>query len=486
MCRLAITPLVGVSLLTASLGGCEDSTAPGRVPIKVDATFRDTIYAIHQLTITVREPEGMFARGVEVRVQTGGGNFWGLVQRTDDSVFRFTAVDTTDLVGRVSLRTQLQFQAGPGHLIVTVPALGYVDTVTFTVDPGRPVGVRVSPADTALYAARDFALRPYGVDRVNNPIANLPFEFSHISGPVTVNAAGTVSTTGIGRAAVAVRASGVTDTAWVSVVPEAWVATQKFYPGNGGPEGIFLMQLDGSGRDSLTRGLNNSFVPHGFGWSPDGQQLILPRTTMLFLLQPGGVEQQLVEMTAELNTAARFSRDGQWVYFALAYSSATQRSGLYRIRLDGTSLMHLGDDTSHFGTDYFASPSHDGLSVAYSSTRSPCFSNPCIRVLDLATNRDRVYGGQDYLVGGDMAAWSPVEDLIAYSSGSEVRLIRSTGTPVRVVASDAGMVKWMEWSPDGRWLIVAADFGVVLFDIQNVVRLPLAQFSSYSATIWRP
>ena len=99
---------------------------------------------------------------------------------------------------------------------------------------------------------------------------------------------------------------------------------------------------------------------------------------------------------------------------------------------------------------------------------------------------DKTYGGQDYLVYGDMAAWSPVADLIAYGSGSEVRLVRSDGTPVRAVASDAGRVKWMEWSPDGRWLIVAADFGVVLFDIQNVVRLPLAQFSSYSATIWRP
>jgi hypothetical protein len=44
----------------------------------------------------------------------------------------------------------------------------------------------------------------------------------------------------------------------------------------------------------------------------------------------------------------------------------------------------------------------------------------------------------------------------------------------------------MEWSPDGHWLIVAADFGVVLFGVQNGLRLPLGQFSSYSATIWRP
>ena len=40
-----------------------------------------------------------------------------------------------------------------------------------------------------------------------------------------------------------------------------------FDPGNGGPQGLFLMQLDGAGRDSLAPGLINNFTTQGFGWS---------------------------------------------------------------------------------------------------------------------------------------------------------------------------------------------------------------------------
>src|SRR5207253_10684003 len=75
--------------------------------------------------------------------------------------------------------------------------------------------------------------------------------------------------------------------------------------------------------------------------------------------------------------------------FPTRRSSDLQRAGLYRVGRDGSALAHIGDDTSHFGVDYFAAPSHDGQSVAYSSTRSPCGVETCIRVLDIATNRDR-------------------------------------------------------------------------------------------------
>ena len=83
-----------------------------------------------------------------------------------------------------------------------------------------------------------------------------------------------------------------------------------FDPGNGGPQGLFLMQLDGAGRDSLAPGLINNFTTQGFGWSPDGRQLALARGRAITLLTPGGVEQPLVQMTGDLNTATRFSRDG--------------------------------------------------------------------------------------------------------------------------------------------------------------------------------
>ena len=482
MSRQCLPLLVGASLLVSLFTACDQGTGPSHPGINIRrATFRDTVGAIHAFDVVVNDQASRPARFVEVRLEMVQAHPNVYVMRIGDSIPTFTVVDTTDFMGALSLRTQHGFTVGQGQLAITVPSLGYVDTISFTVDHGHPIAVSVAPADTALYTSRQFPLRPYGTDRFSNVIAGMPFEFTVVDGPVTVNTAGAVSTTSIGRGAVAVRSGDLRVTAYVSVVPEAWVATQKFYAGNGGPEGIFLMQLDGSGRDSLTRGLNNSFIPHGFGWSPDGQQLVLPREKTLYLLHPGGLETPLVSMSVEINTAARFSRDGQWVYFALGSGR-----GFYRVRSDGTGLEHIRGDSANWGDDYFVQPSHDGLSVAYTSTREFCFSDPCIRVMDLASTRDRVYGNQDYLVRGSMAAWSPVEDLIAYNVGREVRLVKSDGTLDRLLAADAGQVKWMDWSPDGRWLIVAADFGVALFDIRTQLRLPIAQLTSYSATIWRP
>lgn len=486
--------LLGGISLAALINACDDGMGPRNPGIHVtSATLTDTIYAVHPLQLVVFDT-GTVPGRTEVRFQTPdvfdssnpfADQFQVRVAKQSDSVFRVTAVDTTDVYGRLTMKTQLGYTAGLGDLVISVPTLGFVDTVRFTIQPGKPVGVTVAPSDTAIYTGREFQLRAHAVDRVNNPRADVPIEFSVVTGPVSMDRVGQVTTTAIGRAAIVARAVGHTDTAYVSIVPEAWVATERFDAGNGGPAGIFLMQLDGSGRDSLTSGLINSFTPHGFGWSPDGKQLVLPRGMTLDLLEPGGAERPLIQMTADLNTAARFSRDGQWVYFALAYSSPTQPLGLYRIHIDGSGLEHLGV-TAPFGGDYFASPAHDGASVAYTSSRTPCFVDPCIRVLDLATNQDRVYGTQDYLVRGSMAAWSPVDDLIAFNVGGDVNLIRSDGTGLRSLATGTGEVKWMEWSPDGQWLVVADDFGVELLGLQTGLRLPIAQLLSHSATIWRP
>lgn len=100
---------------------------------------------------------GLAAGRVEVQFQSlfngsvGASNVF--VHRTDDSVFRINAVDTTDLLGFVTVQTQHGFTTGTAGLLINVPALGYVDTLWFSVDPGNAVRVRVAPADTAVYPA---------------------------------------------------------------------------------------------------------------------------------------------------------------------------------------------------------------------------------------------------------------------------------------------------------------------------------------------
>ncbi len=485
---------VGVSLAVMMIacrdGPIESPPHDTGIHLAVGTTLVDTVLATRPLAILVVDSSGRPAPGLVVRFEgrprpnpdfPGFFEYPLLVAAPDSQQFRIFATATTDGQGGASVQTQFGAKAGAADLLVRVPELGFVETVGFTINAGAAAGVSAAPGDTAIYADHGYTLRARAIDRFGNPRDD-PVTYKVASGPVSVGrTTGALTASAIGRAGVVAQSQAHSDTAYVSVVPQAWLATQQFDPGNGGPIGLFLMQLDGSGRQRLAPGLDNSFIPQGFAWSPDGQQLALVRGTFVNLLTPGGVEHPLVEMSDAVSIATRFSRDGRWVYFALAYGSSTQPQGLYRVGIDGTGLEHLGQA----GTDYFPAPSHDGQSVAYVSYRSPCGVDTCIRVLDLTTNQDRTYGTQDFLARGRHVAWSPTEDLIAYESGSSLMLVRSDGTGSRVLASGLSYVKWMDWSPDGRWLLVAQD-GVMLFDVQTGLRLPLGQFLSYGATAWRP
>lgn len=486
--------VIGVWIAVGATVGCGEgplggSRDPG-IQVVRGGPRADTISArlTPDLTIEVNEESGDAAVGRIVRFQSvamPSEQYPGwlgprLAFLRDTIQFSAFIADTTDALGRASARIQFGVEAGPAPVIVSVPELGYVDTLVYTVTPGSATDVRATPADTAIYAGATFTVRARAVDWAGNARAD-PVTFSVAYGPVTLApATGAVTATGIGRAAIVARSANRTDTAFVSVVPQAWVASQEFDPGNGGPRGLFLIQLDGSGKQRLTAGLSNSFIPQGFGWSPDGQTLALVRGPYINLLTPGGVERPIVEMSGEIITATRFSRDGRWIYFGYD-GSGPQPAGLYRVGVDGAGLQHLGDNA----LNYFAAPSHDGLSVAYVSYGTPCGVDRCIRVLDVATNRSRTYGGQDFLARGVHVAWSPTEDLIAYQSGTDLILVRSDGTQSRVLAAGMTHVKWMDFSPDGRWLLVAQD-GVMLFDVQTSLKLPLGQFLSYGATAWRP
>ncbi|PYP49821.1 MAG: hypothetical protein DMD45_13315 [Gemmatimonadetes bacterium] len=482
---------ISVAAIVTACGDGPTESRPGDRGIHVArATLVDTVLVTHSLIVRVQDSAGRPAAGVVVRFEaqpvanpdySGFFDYPVLVAAVDSQRFTILATATTDGRGGASVQTRFGIRAGPADLLLRVPELGFVDSVRFTITPGAAAGVTVAPRDTAIYATHGYTLRAHARDQYGNARDD-PVAFTLVYGPVSADrTTGAVVASAIGRGAIVARSVARSDTAYVSVVPPGWVASQEFDPGNGGPIGLFLMQLDGSGRQRLAPGLDNSFIPQGFGWSPDGQELALVRGTFVNLLTPGGVEHALVEMSNAVSIATRFSRDGHWLYFALAYGSSTQPQGLYRVAVDGTGLEHLGQA----GTDYFPAPSHDGQSVAYVSYRSPCGVDTCIRVLDLSTNQDRAYGAQDFLTRGSHVAWSPTADLIAYVSGPHLMLVRSDGTQPRALADNLSYVKWMDWSPDGRWLLVA-ETGVTLFDIQTGLRLPLAQFLSYGATAWRP
>jgi hypothetical protein len=463
------------------MAACSDGTGPASGPglhLQSAASAVDTIGALvrEPLAVIVRDDRGNPAAHEVVSFFVASSGSVGVASE-GGATFLDRVVDTTDARGRAAVRVRLGFVAGAAKVVIRVSSLGFVDTARYTVIPGAAAHLGIAPHDTTVYVGARYTLRATVTDRAGNLRAgDVATSFAAL-GPASVDAVtGVVSTQDLGRAAISARFGKFVDTAWVSVPPHAWVAAQQHIPGNGGPIGVFLMQLDGSGKTALAAGLDNAYVSgQGFGWSPDGQTLAIARGDSVDLVSPGSRERRITGGRGEVLLGARFSRDGQWIYFARA------NTGIFRVHPDGTGDEHLGFG----GTDSRPSPSPDGRSVAYGSDRSPCGVDECVRVLDIDTGQERILIGGD--ISGVNTAWSPTSDVVAYAFRNEVGLIHADGTGRQVLATDAGHVGWLDWSSDGRWLLASPGVGpVLLFDTTNGTRMPLATLTGYGATAWRP
>jgi hypothetical protein len=394
----------------------------------------------------------------------------------------------TDASGRAAAQVHLGVTPGAATVHITVPALGagYASDAHYTVLVGAADHLVVTPFDSTVYVGGGYRLTSVVTDRAGNLRPSEPVAYSVDSGGATVDANGSLVATAVGRVRVVAKAGAKSGLAWMSVPPHAVVASQEHAPDTQGPLGIYLIELDGSNRTLIAKGIASARESgQGFSWSPDGRDLVLTRGDSVDVVTPGSAERALVKLKTAAWLGPRFSRDGAWIYFA------RQDSGLARVRRDGSSMQVLG--YSDIDVAWRPSPSGDGLSLAYGSLRSPCGVQDCIRVMDIASGRDRAYAnGKDFLVHGRNSAWSPVDDLIAYAwdygiGDVQVGVIHADGTGQRAFSNDLYGVNWMDFSPDGKWLLVGSvNAPVTLFEVRTGMRLPLATLGTYRATAWRP
>ena len=62
------------------------------------------------------------------------------------------ATGETDGAGRAGVLVQMGPIAGPARIAVSVPTVGVEDTARYTVLPGQPSAILLTPLDTAVYA----------------------------------------------------------------------------------------------------------------------------------------------------------------------------------------------------------------------------------------------------------------------------------------------------------------------------------------------
>lgn len=498
--RWKLLAAVALPIALASCG--EDATAP---PVDIVAELRivsggavtDTIEAVPAtpLVVELREVNGAPLVGALIRFETFPvgeipPNDISRVSLTKagQAPFSGVAIDTTDAQGRAQVYVHFGRVAGSVSVQVSAPTLGATATTLYEVRPGAVTAVTVTPSDTALYPGSSYRLTAVGRDRRNNLRFDTP-TFTAL-GAVTVTADGLVTATAIDRGAIIALSGGRADTAYVSVLPTATIVagmTHGVFPGRAS---LLSVGLDGSNARFLLTIEGSSLREMNPAWGPLGDRLVFIGPYYegnVFVVDTSGRDRPLLAPPAGVATVTwpRYSRDGQWTYFSatlIPYGVFV----LWRVRPDGTGLEQLTSMSSGEGV-FYPSPSPDGGRLAYSGwIAGPNATLATLRILDLATKISTDLGIQRAY--GPL--WSPVDDRIAYieitaANATRLHIVHADGSNDRVIA-DGAFLLGMDWSPDGKWLIVRRNNVLCVISAETGLILPIPYFNQLFQPSWRP
>jgi Tol biopolymer transport system component len=227
-------------------------------------------------------------------------------------------------------------------------------------------------------------------------------------------------------------------------------------PDNTVPDGIYVMNADGSGVTRITNpgpGWDDSV-----DWSPDGKQLAFTRTEggqqRIYVIKPDG--SGLTQLTNSQSRHPRWSPDGA----KIAFSQQSASHWSYEIAVmnaDGTGVHYL---TNNLTDDEEPDWSPDGSSLAYQGWR---LGRPRLFVINADGTDDRLLTTsvpEDHL--SDVSpAWSQDGSKIAFSRaislplpdgtssyGATVYSIQPDGTGLTIITAEAhGALVRPRWRP---------------------------------------
>jgi hypothetical protein len=480
--RAAIGKLVGCFLVIVLIACGEHGTGPGLQHgiVVVAAPGSDTVDAkpLRALTVRAFDESGVPAAGRVIRFESIIGTlsqaFVNVAQLTA-ATFSTLAAPVADSSGGASVLLRMGTRAGDARLSVSIPETGLADTISFTVRPGNPIHVRYSFSDTSLMLGQSLPFVAKPADRYNN--------LYPIDATVTVQTPNVCSVTGpvvnalaMGRCILTSSyLTSATDSVIVGVVPDARMVALASGK-------LWMASVAGDGPRALTTIADFSIAP---AWSPDGAKLVIyegdpfsnSRITVL-----DTIGNRLVKVGAGtfMNLAyyARFSPDGQWVYFSGRASSEAQT--IWRMHPDGTSRESMFTASGAYANPQKVSVSPDGNTLVFEAGGK-------ISLLDVTTR-----GLSQNGILGTAPSFSPDGQQIAYVGPSGVGLFvaNKDGTNVRSL-STATMFEWQapQWTADGKWLLVQRSLQPLLafIAVADGTSIPLKYATSYQqATIQPP
>jgi hypothetical protein len=390
-------------------------------------------------------------------------------------------VDTTDARGRAFALVSLGRLAGPAEVRVTVPAFGYADTAHYTVLPGAPDAVLVTPADSALTIGASFTPLARVRDRLGNTRED-PVSITIGGGPLSLSD-GRVHGTGFGRGFLVARAAGKADTSWISVVPTATIAAYYMPVSTGDSMKVVVMNIDGSQRRTVM-GTGFTYFGHWAPvWHPTEDRILWQSAghdPRLYTLGLDGTTRRLIQATVPLAAEmwAQYSSDGQWIYFGGRPDH--QNGELWRVRSDGTGAERIGPAADFYAVDNHPSPSPDGTRVAYFTNRDGGTNS--LRILDLATRTSTPLGAV-----GIMPRWSPDGQWIAFHVDGIIKVVHPDGSGMRQLSAVGRYYGYgFSWSPDGAWIIASSQAGLEFINVATSETLPVPGTSQLVTPSWRP
>jgi TolB protein len=260
----------------------------------------------------------------------------------------------------------------------------------------------------------------------------------------------------------------------------------------GGPGAlqVYVVNADGSGERLVGEGT----LPR---WTNDGRSLVVerpvapPKATTIHVLSVDGKGQRLLAV----GSGAAISHDGSKVAFVrFTYRRRAGQfmragSSLHTISLTGTGLRRLAKVTG-LGSG-FVQPSWlpDDSAIAVIERKGDLGPPPDPLVTVSPSGQRRVVV-RDV---GETYDWSPKGDLIAYTRGGSLFIVRPDGTEVEAYGESNAID--IEWSPDGRKVAFtmqepienAQYIGLYLIDLDKRERRRFALADGFVGYLgWRP